>query len=248
MYLALGSYARNPICRFGFSGGSINWRMASFIIHSLHGRRSSFPHVLSGNPERGCLRRLSSGFPTKTFGNDMRWSRERNSPQTKGGYSIISSFHHPLDELDLSCVVHVVRGDAEDGCTIVVLAAARKSLQVRSREIFNHFYQLSVCILDEFDVCPPSILDRLPIGTLKPVTPLQRERAALLACDAPPNDVLPVRAVHDDLPDVVSARCESPSGFHCTHATDRSAEVRAMPGFLVKCFLDRVEEDRDFGR
>ena len=79
----------------------------------------------------------------------------------------------------------------------------------------------------------------------KPVRSRERKRTTLRAGEPAQHGVLPVRGVHCQLPDVVASRRRPPCRLRGRHATQRSAQVRAVPGLTVVRQIDRVEERPD---
>ena len=66
----------------------------------------------------------------------------------------------------------------------------------------------------------------------------KRERSALLAREAAPDDVLPVRAVDDELPDIVAAPLRPSRGVIHSESAQAAPEIRAVPGLAVVRAVD----------
>jgi hypothetical protein len=52
--------------------------------------------------------------------------------------------------------------------------------------------------------------------------------------------------MNDHFPDIVPARPRPPRYFIQLQAANGAAQIRAMPGFLVKGFVDDVQQEIDF--
>ncbi len=76
----------------------------------------------------------------------------------------------------------------------------------------------------------------------KEIRSFERKRAAFLAREASPHDVLPVRGVKEEVVDGVTAGAGSEERFGGREAADRTEEVRTVPGTAVERAAKRCEE------
>src|SRR4051812_18113749 len=77
---------------------------------------------------------------------------------------------------------------------------------------------------------------------LEPIRPLQWERSTRVSGEATACRVLPVRSVHDRLPDIVTPGIRTPSRLIDRHPPDGPPEIRSMPGRTVIRLVDDDEQ------
>jgi hypothetical protein len=59
-----------------------------------------------------------------------------------------------------------------------------------------------------------------------------------LGKNPPAHNVFPVGSMNDDFPDVMTAGRSSPRRIFNAQTVNRTAQVCAMPGSLIKCLVD----------
>src|SRR3989338_7483169 len=93
----------------------------------------------------------------------------------------------------------------------------------------------------------PGALGRL-LRSSKPIRAFELKRTAGPSCQTPPRGIFPVRGMNNELPDVVPARRRSPRRLRRGDATNRAAEIRAVPGGMIVCLVEYRQEQANFGR
>ena len=141
-------------------------------------------------------------------------------------------------------MVDVVRGDSPREPGGAVTALRRTAAQGGGLEAGDGASEAPVLFVQQSDVVAPLPAVR---GPLEPVAPLGRERASSGRREPPPDGVLPVGRVHDELPDVVAAGSGPPRDTALGKASDRASQVRAMPGLPVVRLVDEREKKRPVG-
>src|SRR5688572_7283053 len=141
---------------------------------------------------------------------------------------ILTLWGEPLQELDLSRVIDVVRGDARQQREVAHLAASGHAVQVARREIRDRGAERPMGLFEQRDVRSPCLLPR-QVAAVEPVGAFERKGAAACAAQTSKADVLPVRGVDDELPDAVTAWTGTPGGLPGRDTTDRTAEIRPVP-------------------
>src|SRR5688572_3914141 len=79
------------------------------------------------------------------------------------------------------------------------------------------------------------------LRTREPVGALYRKRSPRAAGEPPQTDVLPVRGVHDQLPDVVTPGLRTPRGALRRQPADGTPQVRTVPRARVVRGVDDGE-------
>src|SRR5437870_1140296 len=91
-------------------------------------------------------------------------------------------------------------------------------------------------LFQQLHILVPRFLANVPVGPLEPVAPFQCERAALRVEKPSPHGIFPVRAVDNNLPNIVAILPRSPCSFLGSQSTNRAAEIGTVPGFLGVTF------------
>src|SRR5689334_11322696 len=153
-------------------------------------------------------------------------------------YSRIQTFQ----QLDLACVVEVMRGNAGDERLRSRPAGpGQRPLQRPYIERRHDAPQRAVHFAEHRDVSLPGIEARV-LRTRKPVRADLGEGSALRTGQSTPRHVLPVRSVHDDLPDVVTTRSGPPRRLSGSDASERPAQVRPVPRDVVVRGIDQEQQ------
>src|SRR5262245_7113574 len=144
-----------------------------------------------------------------------------------------------LQELDLAGVIEVVSGGAADEAALRPAGAARFARKVGIREARDDLKEHLVLTLEEAHVGAEGTVAAVRLRAREPIAALEGERAALLSGEPPAHHVLPVRRVHDELPDVVTLGMRTPERRLGVDAADRAAEVRPVPGRMIVGFAEK---------
>ena len=126
-----------------------------------------------------------------------------------------------FEQLNLSRVVHVVCGDAGDEEEVRYLRTTQVLVQLSGRHVRDRRSHGLVRFDEQLHVATPSRRGRLL--RCDPVRAFDRERTSFLAQNPTADGVLPIRSVHNVLPDVVPLCLRAPHGLTVRHATDRAA-------------------------
>ena len=136
-----------------------------------------------------------------------------------------------------------MRGDARNQKKWRHLFAAFRPVQRRLGNCGNRVAKLFMRSIEQRDLGAPRRFGRVVFRrSFEKIRPFELERSAFFARQSTPDDVLPVRGVKHELPDVVSAGGRTPGGALDGQAAHRSAEIRTVPGLLVICLVDDGEE------
>lgn len=97
-------------------------------------------------------------------------------------------------------------------------------------------------IVKECEVGLPDVLPFDP-DPAEPVAPSKREGSPLLSEEASSNDVLPVRTMHDDLPDVVTVPTGPPCCLAGRQSSYRALQIGPMPGGVIVRLVEQGEKE-----
>ena len=152
-----------------------------------------------------------------------------------------------LEKLNLAGVVEIMRGDAVDQPHRCGAAWRPWLFESRLRERNHNLAQLMVHVIEQRELgfpLPRQFGARGPSHRpFKKVGPGKRERSALLAREAAPDDVLPVGAVDHELPDIVAARLGPSRDVSHRQSAQAAPKIRAVPGLAVVRAIDDGEDD-----
>src|SRR4030095_3363276 len=109
-----------------------------------------------------------------------------------------------FEQLDLSGVIEIVRRHARYQRTRGRFPPCRLSIEIARIELGDGGSQRAMHLLEQRDVRTPRRECRV-LRALEPVRAVERKRSACGRGQSPPGDILPVRRMDDELPDVVAA-------------------------------------------
>ena len=176
-------------------------------------------------------------------------SKIRNQQSTTNHQSKIIRINNSLsrqeslDQLNLSCVVQVVRRDASHECEIAHLTTCGLLDKITWPKRCHRLSQGSMRARQQLDVGLPRFRGRL-LRPCHPVRTFLRKRSTLRVRQSSPRHVLPVRGMNDEFPDVVAIGARPPRRLLWRHAADRSTQIRPMPRRMVIGAVDEEEEVR----
>jgi len=130
-----------------------------------------------------------------------------------------------LDELDLSCVIQDMRGDAVDQTPLLrVLENAR-------RHPLDRRAKLTMLVIENPDDVAPTLL--VDAVRREPVASFPNERPRLLSRQPASGSVLPVSTMQRQLPDVVPVFPRPPGHLLDGKSTQCAAQSRAVPALAI---------------
>ena len=96
-------------------------------------------------------------------------------------------------------------------------------------------------IVKQPDIGPPGLVGQC-CRTSEPVGPFEWERTASLAAYSPHADVLPIRGMNHEFPDVVTIGAWTPGRLLWSDSPDRPAQIGSMPRDMVIRAIDQKEQ------
>src|SRR2546430_2799994 len=149
-----------------------------------------------------------------------------------------------FEQLYLPRMIQIVRSDAIHMLRVGPGGSPAPGVEPRRGKASNDRPEQPMLLSEERDVAPPRGRVRLR-GERRPVAPDAREFEPGIARQAAAHDVLPVRRVQHDLPDVVAALARAPQRLARREAADGSPQRGAVPRLAIERLVDDVEQQGD---
>src|SRR5688572_10863352 len=158
----------------------------------------------------------------------IRMTNLQGEPTVRQGKSSLQV--QPAKDLNLSCVIYVVTGDAGHGLGGGPLLPRRKLAEVAGAQPLDDRPQRAVLGAEELQVVAPGgRRGAALVRTGKEVGAGKCEGAPLFAGQPAADRVLPVGGVHGELPDVVPVRIGTEERLVDLDAAKRADQIRTVP-------------------